>query len=231
MHDDKDFNSHFDEWYFEKKKNNGHFSKHSFSSSRNSRSSMINHWLNEAGDVIGDIVEVFRNRSTLHQYERQRLDMHKKLVRRIERLEKSLETRQKFMVISAILTVVVPILSWEFPPILLFGGLTAYLAYSIRHSKEKLAQLHSEYQRLEQGDFPMPVTYAVERSVIQHAYKHNGKVYPELLSLEADLSLSQAEGLLSSCVQKRLASIELDTDGRTYYYFSRLDTTDPYASL
>lgn len=231
MRDDKDFNSHFDEWYFEKKKNKGPFSGSSFFSGKHSRSSLVNHWIHEAGDTISEIVETFRSRSTLHQYERQRLDTHKKLVRKIERMEKSLETKQKMMVVSGILAIVVPILSWEFPPFLFFAGLAAYLAYSIRHSKDKLAQLHSDYQRLEEGNFSMPVAYAVERSVIQHAYKHNGKVYPELLALEADLSLSQTESLLSSCVQKRLASIELDTDGRTYYYFSRLDTTDPYSSL
>jgi hypothetical protein len=232
MHDNDNFNSHFDEWYFEKKKHNGHTSGpfHSRKHNNHSDSSSVNHWIDEAVGIVGGIVDAFRSRTPINGYERRRLDAHKKLVRRIERAERKVAGKKKAIVVFGILTIL-SIFSWELAPVLCFAGLTVYMAYSTHEAQKKLGQLHEEYHLLEQGDFPMAVTHDIERLIMQHAFKHEGKVYPEMFALESDLSLSQAEQILAVCVKKRLASIELDTDGRTYYYFARLDNSNPYASM
>lgn len=233
MHDNDNFNSHFDEWYFEKKKRNGHASG-PFRSRKNkdhSDSSSVGDWIDDAVGMVGEIVDVFRSRSTpMNGYERRRLDAHKKLVRRIERAERKVAGKKKAIVVLGILTIL-SVFSWELPPVLFFAAFTVYMAYSTHEAQKKLGQLHEEYQLLEQGDFPMAVTHDVERTIMQHAFKHEGKVYPEMFALESDISLSQAEQILAMCVKKRLASIELDIDGRTYYYFAKLDNSNPYASL
>lgn len=232
MHDNDNFNSHFDEWYFEKKKRNGHASGSPRSRKDKSHfdSSQVGDWIDGAVGIVGEIVDVFRNRAPMNAYERRRLDAHKKLVRRIERAERKVAGKKKAIVVFGILTVL-SVFSWELTPVLFFAALTTYMAYSTHEARKKLSELHEEYQLLEQGDFPMAVTHDVERTIMQHAFKHEGKVYPEMFALECDVSLSQAEQILAICVKKRLASIELDTDGRTYYYFSRLDNSNPYASL
>lgn len=232
MHDNNNFNSHFDEWYFEKKKRNGHTFGYSRSrrAKKDSRSSSVNHWLDEAVGIVGEIVDVFRTRSSMNGYERRKLDAHKKLVRRIERAERKVSGKKKAIVVFALLTMV-SVFSWEVPPVLFFAALTVYMTYSTYEARKKLEQLYEQYEMLEQGDFPMAVTHDIERAIMQHAFKHEGKVYPEMFALETDVSLSQAEQILALCVKRRLASIELDTDGRTYYYFARLDNFNPYSSL
>ncbi len=224
MPDHKDFNTHFNEWYYERKKrNNGTFDSSGKRRMSDSAHSPVGRWIDEAVGAVGEIVDVFRTRASLSGYDRQRLEAHKKLVRTIERTEKKMESRQKAIVVFGILAVASIFLFWEMEPVMLFSGLAGYMAYSTHQTRKKLNRLTEEYHRLEQGDFPMAVGYTIERAVMQHAYSHEGKVYPELLALEADFSLSQAEQILTACVQKRLASIELDEDGRTYYYFARLD--------
>ena len=231
MPDQKDFNTQFNEWYYERKKrNNGAFGSHSRRTSGSMNSSW-GRWIDEAVGAVGEIVDVFRTRASLSQYDRQRLEAHKKLVRTIERTEKKLEGRQKAIVVFGIMAVASILLFWDIEPVLFFSGMTGYMAYSTYQTRKKLDRLTEEYHRLEQGDFPVAMGYAIERAVMHHAYTHEGKVYPELLALEADFSLSQAEQILAACVRKRMASIELDADGRTYYYFARLDSYNPYTSI
>ncbi len=227
MPDHKDFNTHFNEWYYERKKRKSETFDSSHKRMPGSVDSSIGRWIDEAVGAVGEVVDVFRTRASMSGYDRQRLEVHKKLVRTIERTEKKLEGRQKAIVVFGILTVASILLIWELPPVLFFASMTGYMAYSTHQTRKKLGRLTEEYHRLEQGDFPMAASHSIERAVMQHAYSHEGKVYPELLALEADFSLSQAEQILTACVRKRLASIELDEDGRTYYYFVRLDNVHP----
>lgn len=222
MPDHKDFNTQFNEWYYERKKRSNGASDSSRSYSYNN--SQVGRWIDDAVGAVGEIVDVFRTRSSAANYDRQRLEAHKKLVRTIERTEKKLEGRQKAIVVFGILAVASIFLLWEIEPVLFCTGMAGYMAYSAHQTRRKLNRLTEEFHRLEQGDFPMATGYAIERAVMQHAYSHAGKVYPELLALEADFSLSQAEQILAACVRRRMATIELDDDGRTYYYFARLDS-------
>jgi hypothetical protein len=49
--------------------------------------------------------------------------------------------------------------------------------------------------------------------------------------IESEFSLAEVENFLRYAVEKRLANIEVDANGRTFYYFSTLDNSDPYSGL
>jgi len=114
---------------------------------------------------------------------------------------------------------------------LLFGGLAALNFWTTRDVEEKLRRLYGEREALGALPAAPPFPSEVEKTILRHAYERQGRVYPQMLAINSDLSLAEIEHMLNLCVDKRLASIELEEKGRTYYYFSSLDDSDPYANL
>ena len=109
----------------------------------------------------------------------------------------------------------------------------------VRENRQKFYRLQAEHQEflaLAPASTPIspsaPANFVMmEKAVLRYAFEHQGKVYPELLVIESDFSLSEVEQFLKHAVEKRLATVEIDANGRAFYYFSSLDNSDPYSAL
>ncbi len=184
--------------------------------------------LENAVQTILDAVDTVVNKQNKPQ-RRMREDTYRKMVRRLDLAERQMDKKKRTLVVFGILTLI-GIISTETPLILIFGSILLYKSYTTYEHKRKILKLAEECRGFEDMNFP-DERQSQEKAILQHAYSHNGKVYPEVIALESEFSLSEIEHMLAICVDKHIATIELDDNGRTYYYFASFDTTDPYADL
>jgi hypothetical protein len=198
-------------------------------------------------NVIEDAVQSSSNVKRLSEGERlhleqvrRREDEYYRLTRKIETTERRVEKKRKSAVVMGILAAafgISSIFDWEIAPLpLIFGGLSVFNLWQSREAQTKLNRLYAERDNF--GALPAAPMYSqeTEKTILRHAFERNGRVYPEILAINSDLSLTEIEQMLKICVEKHLAAIELDDKGRPYYYFSSLDDSDtasedPYASL
>jgi hypothetical protein len=192
--------------------------------------------------IVDDAVNSSRQRKSLSPAEQMRLDQQRRheeeyyrLMRKIESTERRLEKKRRGFKVHSVLTAVFG-LGFVFDSDLaalpvIFGGLAALNLWTTRDIEAKLNRLYVEREQL--GALPPARGYSaeMEKTILRHAFEREGKVYPELLVVNSDLTLQEVEYVLKECVDKRLASIELDEKGRTYYYFASFDQSDPYANL
>jgi hypothetical protein len=179
--------------------------------------------------------------------ERYREETYKRLVKKIQQTEKKLDSSKRGVVFFVIMSACFGI-SMIFGdadlgvPALIFGGCAAMAAYSVRETRQKLFRLQDEHEEFLALAPPVPSAMghrttaaanftAIEKTVLRYAFEHQGKVYPELLVIESEFSLAEVEQYLKHASEKRIAAIENDTNGRTFYYFATLDNSDPYAGL
>ncbi len=192
--------------------------------------------------IIDDTVAKSASAKRLSSAEQMRIEQHRRreesyyrLTRSIETTERRLEKKRKSFKVFTVLTAVFGIgflFDSELAVLpLLFGGLAALNFWTTRDVEEKLRRLYGEREALGALPAAPPFPSEVEKTILRHAYERQGRVYPQMLAINSDLSLAEIEHMLNLCVDKRLASIELDEKGRTYYYFSSLDDSDPYANL
>jgi hypothetical protein len=178
--------------------------------------------------------------------ERYREETYKRLMKKLERTEKSLEGQKKGVVFSLIMATCfgVGMIFGDGDlgvPALVFSAIAAMTAYNVRETRQKLFRLqeeHRDFLALPSASPSTSTSYnpgvnftAMEKVVLRHAYEHQGKVYAELLVIESEYSLSEVEQFLKHATEKRIASIEVDANGRTFYYFSTLDNSDPYSGF
>ncbi len=109
--------------------------------------------------------------------------------------------------------------------ILLGIALVRYFAY--RSHQQELAALRREYYWLREYGGGRKRQVDWEKEVLQCALRHSGKLYPEQLVLECDMNLATARQFLDRCVHHRIAQLEVDENGRTYYYFPSFDHSSP----
>lgn len=172
---------------------------------------------------------------------RRRNEEYNRLVRKLETVERRIDRKKRTSVFMGILTGVFSIAfvfagDGDFGPVaLFFAGLTAWQVYNLKDLQQKYHKLRSYYDQFALGQAQPSYTpgYSAkaEKVVLRHAYERSGKVYPEMLVIESEFTLAEVEQLLNMCVDKRIASIEIDDKGRKYYYFSSLDNSDPYDNL
>jgi len=192
--------------------------------------------------IIDDTVAKSASTKRLSEAERMHIEQHRRreedyyrLSRKIENTERRLEKKRKSFKVFTVLTGAFGVgflFDSDFAALpLIFGGLAALNFWTTRDVEEKLHRLYSEREAF--GALPSAPTFSseMEKTILRHAYERQGRVYPQMLAINSDLSLAEIEQMLNLCVDKRLASIELDEKGRTYYYFSSLDDSDPYANL
>lgn len=165
------------------------------------------------------------SRSAMLQYE-----AYRNTLRRVQRTEHKVESTKKGVVIMAVITVVISLASREIEPFLIFGGITTVLYFELQSQKKKFQRLLAElasYGNVQE----ITADVTSEKIVLQFAHRNRGKVYPEVLVLQTELSLQDVEKVLQSCVERKICSVELDGNGRMYYYFATLDNLDPYSQL
>lgn len=215
----------------------------------------------KAGGIIGEIIDIVADavdtamdsaKAAQQEYKKQRAaapgameryreETYKRLIKKLERTEKSLEGQKKGVVFSLIMAGCFGI-GMIFGdadlgvPALVFSAIAAMTAYNVRETRQKLFRLQDEHR-----DFlalaPAPQTVSnfnftmMEKAVLRHALEHQGKVYAELFVIESEFSLAEIEQFLKQATEKRLANIEVDANGRTFYYFSSLDNSDPYSNF
>lgn len=175
--------------------------------------------------------------------DRYREETYKRLVKKLQQAEKKLESGKRGVVFSVIMSACFSVAmifgDADFGvPALVFAGTAAMAAYGVRENRQKFFRLQAEHQEflaLAPSTTPMPSAPAnfvlMEKAVLRYAFEHQGKVYPELLVIESDFSLSEVEQFLKHAVEKRIAAVEIDANGRAFYYFSSLDNSDPYSAL
>lgn len=176
--------------------------------------------------------------------DRYREETYKRLVKKLQQAERKLESSKRGMVFFSIMSVCFGIAmivgDADFGvPALVCGGIAAMTGYSVRENRQKFFRLQAEHQEfLALGPSSAPMAPAapanfvlMEKAVLRYAFQHNGKVYPELLVIESEFSLSEVEQFLKHAVEKRIAALEIDANGRSFYYFSSLDNSDPYSAL
>lgn len=155
----------------------------------------------------------------------------RKKQRRLQHYERKYESRKKSVVVLGLIAGGMLILPGvNFSMAVIVGLIAGYQYYSASETLKKVNRYREELEALEYTVFPEEHNEA-ERHLLQHAYNNDGKVYPEVLALESDFALAEIEHVLAICVDKHIASIELDDRGRTYYYFSSFDQTDPWSEL
>lgn len=176
--------------------------------------------------------------------DRYREETYKRLVKKLQQAERKLESGKRSVVFSVIMSgcfsVAMVFGDADFGvPALVFAGIAAMSAYGVRENRQKFYRLQAEHQEflaLAPASTPMspsaPANFVLmEKVVLRYAFEHQGKVYPELLVIESDFSLSEVEQFLKHAVEKRIAAVEIDANGRAFYYFSSLDNSDPYSAL
>ncbi len=178
--------------------------------------------------------------------DRYREETYKRLVKKLQQAERKLESSKRGVVFSTIMSVCFSIGMVVGDadlgvPALVFAGLAAMTAYGVRENRQKFYRLQDEHREFlalgpASPSAPMPPSapanfVMMEKSVLRYAYQHQGKVYPELLVIESDFSLAEIEQFLKHAIEKRIAGVEIDANGRTFYYFSSLDNSDPYSAL
>jgi hypothetical protein len=173
-------------------------------------------------------------RMRLEQY-RRREEEYRRLTHKIESAEHRVEKKRKSAVTLAIFAAIFGV-SWTvsdfggaFLPVV-FAGFAALSFGKSRKWSKNFPRLYAEREAF--GGLPAPPAYSneAEKTILRHAFEHDGRVYPQMLAVQSELSLAEIEAMLKVCVDKRLASIELDEKGRPFYYFASLDESDPYAS-
>lgn len=215
----------------------------------------------KAGGIIGEIIDIVVDavdtamdsaKTAQQQYKQQRAnapgameryreETYKRLIKKLERTEKSLEGQKKGVVFSLIMAGCfgVGMIFGDADlgvPALVFSAISAMTAYNVRETRQKLFRLQAEHQDFlaipASASTTSPANFALmEKVVLRHALEHNGKVYPELLVIESEFTLAETEHFLRHATEKRIASIEVDANGRTFYYFSSLDNSDPYSGF
>lgn len=219
----------------------------------------------KAGGIIGEIIDIVVDavdtamdsaKTAQEQYKQQRAnapsameryreETYKRLMKKLERTEKSLEGQKKGVVFSLIMASCFGIAmifgDADFGvPALVFSAFAAMTAYNVRETRQKLFRLQAEHQDFlaipssssASPSIPQGINFAqMEKVVLRHALEHQGKVYAELLVIESEFTLSEIEQFLKYATEKRIASIEVDANGRTFYYFSTLDNSDPYSGF
>ncbi|MCS6807440.1 MAG: hypothetical protein RML40_01755 [Bacteroidota bacterium] len=218
-------------------------------------------WVGEIiGEVIDSIIGVayaaagsskkYRIQQTqqppLVLIERYREETYRRLLRKLERAELRIKRSKRntvlFSVMSACFTVGMLASNIEFgAPALICAGIATMFAYSAREHRKEYNRLQSEKRELLVLSSSSPASLGgatisdynvqLEKAILRYAYQNQGKVYPELFVIESEFSLAEVEHYLQHAVDKRIATIELDSNGRSVYYFSRLDMSDPYASV
>lgn len=216
----------------------------------------------KAGGIIGEIIDIVVDavdtamdsaKTAQQEYKKQRAnapgameryreETYKRLIKKLERTEKSLESQKKGVVFSLIMATcfgVGMIFSDDGlgVPALVFSAIAAMTAYNVRETRQKLFRLQAEHQDFlalpsASATVQAPANFALmEKVILRHAFDHQGKVYAELLVIECEFTLAEIEQFLKYATEKRLASIEVDANGRTFYYFSSLDNSDPYSGF
>ncbi len=237
----KNFNN-FDEWYVSWKGGSRSGSMGSRSSRRTrpnprKRTHQRESSSPSAGELIGSAAQtlieavdtVIKKKAAPEPSAREKAFRKKK--RRLAYFERKYESRKKSVVVLGLLAigcVIMPGVSIGAG--VLFGLIAGYQYYSATETNKKIARYREELDAMGTTMFPDEHNEA-ERHLLQHAYNNDGKVYPEVLALESDFALAEIEHVLAICVDKHIASIELDERGRTYYYFASFDQTDPWDDL
>ena len=206
------------------RRRHGNESNSSSSNNSSSASSIVE-------NAVGTLIDAVNTVVSKHQRPRPSVkeETYRKMVRRLDLAERQLEKRRRNVVIFGGLSLA-SILTGEVGIIVLAFLFTGYKVYALTEHKRKIDHLAAECRRYEEMHIPDDKVQR-EKEVLRHAYNNNGRVYPERIALESDFSLSEVEHMLAICVDKHIASIELDENGRTYYYFTSLDNSDPYADL
>ncbi len=145
-----------------------------------------------------------------------------KLRRRIALLEYRIERdkrKARSLGIWAAITLIVGLL----PLTLIFIGVAVVRYMKYRSRQEELHTLREQYRMAVAGTSDAQRQVDLEKKVLQAALRHQGKVYPEQLVLECDITLAVAQRFLEQCLKHRIAQLEVDERGRTYYYFPTFD--------
>lgn len=176
----------------------------------------------------------FKNKAFVEKFKRHDIERRDAL-KRLEKIERKISKHEKMSVIFAIVAFVCMIANGIFDwTVIGFAIGSASMFYGLKDLKLKRDFLLKEFSSSAM-DTVIPDginTTTAEKIILKHAHAKKGKVYPEILAVESDLSLNEIEKMLRSCVDKHLATIELDKNGRTYYYFSSFDDPyDPFAEL
>ncbi len=175
----------------------------------------------------------YKNNAVGEKYKRYEIE-RRDAVNRLEKVERKLQKQKKMSMIFAMVAFICLVSSSGFWVSAGFAIAAASMFYGLTDLKNKRDFLIQEFSSRSM-DTVVPDginTTTAEKIILKHAHSKKGKVYPEILAVESDLSLSEIEKMLASCVNKHLATIELDKNGRTYYYFSSFDDPyDPFAEL
>lgn len=201
--------------------------------------------LSEVGDAVRSALdqasEVFSAlfaKQLLTPEEKARTEQYRRLVRKADQTERSAESNRKgsiFFAVGALIFFVSAIFEWEsglLVPASIFGGLSFISYTTFREKVKKLDTVRAEIAMLaSRVDVPMPVRNApsaaaisLEKVILQQAKQSKGRVYVEHVALETSGSIDQIESGLKSLVEKKIASVEFDNNGRVYYYFPSFDT-------
>lgn len=158
---------------------------------------------------------VYTHRISSPEIQKIRMEMHRTAYQ-IERLKQ----KSKRLGIWAAVFFLIGLI-----PISLFLLGIALIRYSkYREKQEKWRSLLLQYQWMS-GEHPNgdQRKIQVEKRILQTAMRYKGRIYPEYLVIDCDLSLADSEKFLQQCVSHRIAFPEVDENGRIYYYFPTFD--------
>jgi hypothetical protein len=216
--------------------------------------------VSKVGDIVSDVFRIVvdsvdtaldaaqqanqqqRLKNQMTAVERYREQSYKQLVRKLDTTERKLERKRKTIAVTgifaSIFTTVSVFADGDFVvPAIVFAGLTALNIFNMRELRTKLFRLHAEHQQFLAlaADTTTAVApanaIAIEKTVLRYANEHQGRVYPERVVIDSEFSLAEIEAYLKMAMEKRICELEVDGNGRTYYYFSSLDSSDPYTNL
>ncbi|MES2766940.1 MAG: hypothetical protein V4642_13785 [Bacteroidota bacterium] len=175
----------------------------------------------------------YKNSSFVEKYKRHDIERRDAL-KRLEKIERKVQKQQKMSFIFAAVAFILLMSGAEFFVTAGFAIASGAMFYGLKDLKLKRDFLIQEFSsRAMDTIVPDGInTTTAEKIILKHAHAKKGKVYPEILAVESELSLSEIDKMMVSCVDKHLATIEIDKNGRTYYYFSSFDDPyDPFAEL
>lgn len=222
----------FDDWYMQWKEDVNE-KKSSFHSNAKSGASITGEIIRDVAKTIFNAVDTVIDKQRMPTSDKLRLEAHRRIARRVEREENRIEKKRKMIILFSIFTVLSIASIVEMPPFLpfVFAAIAVMQYFSLVEAKKKLLKLVDEFQRMQNGETPGFSNEIIEKTILRHAYQNNGKAYPEIIAVESEASLSEIDRVLKLCAEKRIANVELDSNGRAYYYFPSFDNYDPYKNL
>jgi hypothetical protein len=180
-----------------------------------------------------EIKKEYKGKAAVEKYKRHDIERRDAL-KRLEKIERKISKQKTMSIIFAIVAFLCMAGGAEFFVYAGFAIASGAMFYGLKDKKLKRDFLVNEFAA-RQMDTVIPNgfdTTTAEKIILKHAHGKKGKVYPEILAVESDLSLNEIEKMMATCVDKHLATIEIDKNGRTYYYFSSFDDPyDPFAEL